>query len=87
MTVLPYVMVSLLFFRFRLFYFFVELTPHIFLHAEIDCGLYNNKTGRSAPGSITRLRELVNIELHLRSNYAFHNISILIYTYFTFVCV
>lgn len=87
MTVLPYVMVSLLFFRFRLFYFFVELTPHIFLHVEIDCGLYNKKIGRSAPGSITQLRELGKIELHLRSDYDIRNTYSLIYSYFTFVCV
>lgn len=87
MTVLPYVMVSLFFFRFRLFYFFIELTPHILLHAETDCGLYNTKIGRSAPRSITRLKELGNIELHLRFNYDYHNTSILIYTYLTFVCV
>lgn len=87
MNVLPYVMFSLFFFGFRLFYFFVELTPHIFLHVEIDCGLYNKKIGRSAPGSITRLRALGNIELHLRSDYDIHSTSIRIYTYFTVVCV
>jgi hypothetical protein len=54
---LPYIMISLYFLRFRFFYFFVELTPHVFLHLERECSLCNRKTGRSTLGSITRQRE------------------------------